>query len=74
MGAVKGDESTPPIGKNRSDTLDEVSDRVSLLEPGRFRFSSSSIFGSMLLRSRFSHPCATLMLARARRFCRARAI
>ena len=56
MGAVNGEESTAPIGKNRSETLDEVSDRAPLLDPGRLRFSSSSILGSMLSRDRFSHP------------------
>ena len=45
---------------------------VSLLEPGRFRLSSTSTRGSRWSSERSCHPCLIFTLARASRFCSVR--
>lgn len=47
---------------------------ASLLEPGRFRLSSTSMTGSMASMLRLSQPFLILTLARASRFCSVRVI
>lgn len=58
-GPVKGEEARPAGLYIRSDKMEEVSERASLLElVGRFRFSSNSnsILGSIDSRGRFPQP------------------
>ena len=71
IGPVRGEELKP---LKRSEMLEEESDRVSLLDVGRFLLSSFSISGSIVSMLRCSHPFFTFRLARARRSWRARVI
>jgi len=61
-------------GYGRSDALDDESERTSVGSARRFLRSSSSTLGSMESSVRSSQPCLVLNFARARRFCKRRAI
>lgn len=73
-GALRGELMSARDGYGRSDALDDESERTSVGSVKRFLRISSSTFGSMESSVRSSQPCLVLNFARARRFCKRRAI